>query len=138
MVVDFLKFWALNHLKPGPSNKSTHFLHNLATLLSPNLLTPFLPRVWMALPHRTMNESNSAGHAAPQPDLFVVLREYYPDTSMPQSSIHQDLTSALLDFDAVNYSASTLAPTSIETFTNLTTPPSYVHPVSKQWCDGQH
>jgi hypothetical protein len=85
-----------------------------------------------------MNKSDSAEHAAPQPDLFAVLREYYPDISMPQSSIHEDLTSTLLDFDAVNYSAYTLTPTSIGTFTNLTTLPTYAHPVSKQWCDGRH
>jgi hypothetical protein len=85
-----------------------------------------------------MNKSDSAEHAAPQPDLFEVLRDYYPDTSMPQSSIYEDLASALLDFDAVNYSASTLPPTSIGTFTNLTTPSIYAHPVSKQRCDGRH
>ena len=83
-----------------------------------------------------MNKSDSVEHAAPQPDLFGVPRDYYPHTSMPQST-HEDLTSDILDFDAVNYSASTLAPTSIETFTNLTTPPTYAHPVSKQCCDDQ-
>ena len=83
-----------------------------------------------------MEKSGPAEHAARQPDVFVVQRDYYTNTSTPQST-HEDLTSDLDDFEAVSYSDFTLFPTSIGTITNLTTPPTYAHPVSKQWCDDQ-
>lgn len=84
-----------------------------------------------------MNESDAAERAVPRPDLFGGLRDYYPHTSMPQS-IHGDLTSAHLGFDAVDYSALTPTPASTGTFTNLTTPPTYAYPVSKQRFDDRH
>jgi hypothetical protein len=84
-----------------------------------------------------MNESDPAERAVPRPDLFGGLRDYYPHTSMLQS-IHGDLTSALLDFDAVDYPAFTPAPASTGTFTNPTNPPTYAYPVSKQQFDDRH
>ena len=86
-----------------------------------------------------MNQTDSyhAGVAAP-PYVFGALEERYPQTSQNN---HVDLTSALEHlsnlpkFDAVNDTAFTLSPTSMGTFTNLTTPPEYAFPVSNKWLD---
>ena len=85
-----------------------------------------------------MNQPDSyhAGVAAP-PYVFGALGEHYPQASMLQNS-HVDLASALEHlsnlpiFDAVNDTVFTLAPTSMGTFTTLTTPPEYAFPVSNQ------
>jgi hypothetical protein len=85
-----------------------------------------------------MNQPDLADAAA-APYVFGALGEYYPQTSMSQST-QGDVTSTLEHvsasgsdfpiFDAVNDTAFTLAPTSMGTFTNLTTPPNYAYPVS--------
>ena len=136
-----LKLWTLNlprkrrhlHSSDHPL-KARDFLHNLITLPSP--LYPHalsVPQVSVSLPHRTMDQTDSyhAGVAA-TPYVFGGLGEHYPQTS------HVDLASALEHlsnlpiFDAVNDTAFDLAPTSMGTHTNSTTPPEYAFPVSNQ------
>ena len=93
-----------------------------------------------------MNQLDLADASA-VPYVFGALEDYYAPTSMSQT-IREGFTSSLehlSDFgsnlpmlDAVNDKAFTLAPTSTQTFTNLTTTPNYAYTVSDQPFDFEH